>query len=822
MNLRSILLASVFVGVMARGAAAQSPCSPGIWNCQPALPGSAAQQTDVVNAWRASLYAPPSVSGNGPLSVQQILNALLAAQVNAALGYTPLGTTGDLSGATVKPPATSVPQTAATIAGVTFLPEQFGAVGTGFPNDDTAALQACANAAASADAYGVCRLRSGAVYYTASGFTIPWNAAMLGGASPFVPANASNPGSSFPQILEGIGATITLFGELGNVTLTRAGVNLAPAQIQDTISNLANYSGTAVTMGSHKWGAKLHDAMILGHAQAVNTNNASDVTIYDIKGDNLAGILVYNSQDWSHIDRVQFNCYLCSTDGTNILSLNSTGIVADGAHATIEVASSASLVSGNTIVIQGFTASAAGIDSRSAITSIPDGSHVVVANALAAGTYAQTGTVYLDSTDRPGPAFESTITEVAFFSEIGSFGYDTSLALIGSGTGNQVDGFDFEAAAIIDPGKVGIVISGGNSGNLIRGGSVCCVPVDVSIDVTSGVFANVIEGAVLRAEQLSGNSTLPTMIFTAGQLMLADSTYPNALVSENTNFVLSATGGTPSTAAWLAGSGFNNTYAVGPMFNDFGGEVVRGPQVGLWVPVGGTYPSEPQFRITASGNIVTTAPLILQAVASFEVTPTINIGTAGVGQITTNVLVVTGADTTGVAGAQIKFINPSATVDGVKYLRIVPNGDMQVLNSNYGSVLLGISEGANQLYNGAGAWLIEELPASTPGGGANFTLLAGGAYPTGTNENGGFMILAGGAVTGNGTSGVSLQAAGGGASGTAALGAVEMVHVAWAGTTIDNPLTLDNGISMSGAAGVSCTGVPGSGAVWTLGVRTVC
>ncbi len=84
-----LLLGTALLSTAMIGTAAAQSCPPGVaptsWVCQTPLSGTAAQQSDISLSYRASLGA----AGQGPLSVQQILNSLTSAQVVNALGYTP-------------------------------------------------------------------------------------------------------------------------------------------------------------------------------------------------------------------------------------------------------------------------------------------------------------------------------------------------------------------------------------------------------------------------------------------------------------------------------------------------------------------------------------------------------------------------------------------------------------------------------------------------------------------------------------------------------------------------------------------------------------
>lgn len=95
--MRRALLAATFLAGWSAAASAASPCpNPALWICQTGLPGAAAQTTDLVLAYRPSLYNPPGVSGQGPLTVAQILASLTSETVIAGLGYAPANRAGDV------------------------------------------------------------------------------------------------------------------------------------------------------------------------------------------------------------------------------------------------------------------------------------------------------------------------------------------------------------------------------------------------------------------------------------------------------------------------------------------------------------------------------------------------------------------------------------------------------------------------------------------------------------------------------------------------------------------------------------------------------
>jgi hypothetical protein len=147
------ILGIVLLGaLLARAAPVQAQCpggaAAGSWPCT-SLSGSAAQPTDLLLGFRPSL----GTSGQGALSVLQVLNDLTTLQVTTALGYTPVNPSGSaITGATITASTLVSPTLSGTMTGGAWVPLIPGCYGDG-THDDTACVQAAITANARGTLY---------------------------------------------------------------------------------------------------------------------------------------------------------------------------------------------------------------------------------------------------------------------------------------------------------------------------------------------------------------------------------------------------------------------------------------------------------------------------------------------------------------------------------------------------------------------------------------------------------------------------------------------------------------------------------------------
>ena len=218
------------------------------------------------------------------------------------------------------------------------------AAGNGI-TDDTAAF----TAALAQPLAGVVTLQN-KQYYLASSITIGQQVTLAGTGDPGGDVPNWNPSGTRPMLILGPGATINLAGTLTNAVVVRAGVNLNPQTAQTVIQNLASYGGTGVTMAGP---GTLEHVVLLGHAQAIDTNNQANWRIRHVRGDNLAGLKINGMHDWSWFEDIEWMPMLSPGNGLGQFPTAAiTGAAGSGAGLIrVTTGTAHGLATGNTAVI---------------------------------------------------------------------------------------------------------------------------------------------------------------------------------------------------------------------------------------------------------------------------------------------------------------------------------------------------------------------------------------------------------------------------------------------------------------------------------------
>jgi len=198
---------------------------------------------------------------------------------------------------TYTPPGTgAVSTTVAAKLGQWINPRDYGADPTGVA-DSTTALT---NAIAAAGIGGTVAISYGDKYLINSNLTINNNVSILGPNS-FVGTMTSNSESASYASLGGAlilnsAATITV-----NAGASIKGFLIYCSGMTFPATDSSSFAGTAITIGGDD--ATISDCMILGFVQGITSNGFQRLSCIDVRGDNVAGIYINNSQDTARIVR---------------------------------------------------------------------------------------------------------------------------------------------------------------------------------------------------------------------------------------------------------------------------------------------------------------------------------------------------------------------------------------------------------------------------------------------------------------------------------------------------------------------------------------
>jgi hypothetical protein len=177
--------------------------------------------------------------------------------------------------------------------------KDFGAVGNG-STDDTAAIQAAVNSLPNG---GSVLIPSNSICYCASSITIPSKVKLYG---EFVHGEGIDYYTQNSQIKLGASATINLSNASGleNLLIIRSGLYTTyPTNPTQASAVVSNFTGTGVTISSAN-DAYIVGCMLLGHNQAIYSNNSDRVYIFNVKIDSTNGVYLANAFDICRIKDV--------------------------------------------------------------------------------------------------------------------------------------------------------------------------------------------------------------------------------------------------------------------------------------------------------------------------------------------------------------------------------------------------------------------------------------------------------------------------------------------------------------------------------------
>ena len=586
--------------------------------------------------------------------------------------------------------------------------DSYGAVHNG-TTDDSAAINACLTAVAAV--YGECQM-SNAKYFAASSITIPARATLRGGADPGGDVPTWNPGNLRPVLLLATGTTVNVAGQIENLAIWRTGVTINPATAPAATANLANYAGTGLTLTGP---AVASNIVLIGHAQAVDTNSQANWRLKHLRGDNLAGLKINGMHDWSFAEDIEWMPMNGPASGiqfdvsvvTAISSGPSNGAGGNYIHVTTGTTSNGAVndyVAGMKIVLYNLPSNT-GANGRWVIGNVTTTGFDLITNAVTSAvsvfTNAYSGSdsalvsgmcntgvtcAVLNTTARPGPAYQVLSSESPMLVNALAYGYDTTWDISTAAGWTTVYGLSLDNLNIPDPGTTGIKIQNTAYGTKLHIGYVSSTWTSVIVNTPTGLGnsdPHLIFGGSLYTTAPSG-STQASVTLTAGAVSFVGTSMINNIISVAAAAKVRFNGVTAAGSTWLSGSDFTNT-SIGSTFGDVSGVSTRGAQVHLQVPSGTAWLDA--LAVGSTGAITASYPT------------SVNIGD---NQATYSTLHLTGSDSTGNGGGQLWLTNGHAgAVNPNKYMRITSGaGNFEMLNSAYSGVLFGITESGTVTMSG--------------------------------------------------------------------------------------------------------------------------
>jgi len=540
---------------------------------------------------------------------------------------------GNISSMSVTPTSATSSTTLAARQGRVYYVEDFGAAGNNV-TDDAAAFSAAISAAASNHG-GIVQLLE-KQYYVASSITIPQGVTLQGPVDPGATQPTWNQCNSRPWITLGSGATINVSGGLKNTVAWRVGVACNPANPQAVETNLATYSGTGVTVTGQ---ATVDHVGVFGMAQAIYSSGPSNYTLTNIFGNDLAGILVNEQNDYAWIDRVNFNYPVGPASGGQFPTTAITNVQNDGGLIEI-TAPSNGLVTGDTVIVKGV----GGINNangRWPITVV-DANDFTLNGSTFSGSYTSGGSVTLNTMSRPGPCYEVENSTATLAGSISCYGYDNGVVFTGSGAWNSIRDLNLDDYPAPDPGTTGIQITGTQLADHIHVNFISSMwTALVDNSTNSNVYdPNIIEGGDLyaQANTTSAVSTAGIQLLD-GPVNLSNDNFINTLVQINAAARVHISNSQGTGATLVNGSSLANT----------------------------TVSNSDLFGIKGA-----------------------NIGTFGAGALSpiAEGLVVNNVPSNDLnRGGEIEMINPGGGANPNKFFRVDSGGNLNILNNAYSRIL---------------------------------------------------------------------------------------------------------------------------------------
>ena len=352
----------------------------------------------------------------------------------------------------------------------------YGAVGNGTV-DDTAAIQAALNAAASAGG-GVVTIGPRRYLIDSADLVIPANVTLQGGGDPGG-WRVNNDYAALPYcFLLNPTRTIRLRrnAALEQVAIIRKGFT-SPASVRQALDAVQAFAGTAVSIGDGSTGssatnatdASVRSLLVIGFQWGIYSNGASRTRIRDVLGDCTNGLYLGKSYDIAHNERINWHPLATTGRSWSSVSYSVAGCTNNGAGLTRLITSVPhELKAGDVVVVSG-VGGVAGANGRFTIIAAPDNKTLDLAASAFSGAYTSGGSVNPAPNHRRGKAFHIYDADMPNFVSCFEFGHDIGWHLDDLTHSAQIVNCGLDGI-VVDPGTIGVQISGLANRNKWYGG----------------------------------------------------------------------------------------------------------------------------------------------------------------------------------------------------------------------------------------------------------------------------------------------------------------------------------------------------------------
>jgi hypothetical protein len=352
----------------------------------------------------------------------------------------------------------------------------YGAVGNG-TTDDTAAIQAALNAAASAGG-GVVLVGPRRYLIDSADLVIPANVTLQGGSDPGGWRVDGNFAALPYCLLLNSARTIRLRrnAALEQMAILRKGFT-TPATLRQALDAAAAFAGTAVSIGDGTTGssstnatdASVRGLLIIGFAWGIRSDGSSRTRIRDVLGDCTNGLYLGKSYDIAHNERINWHP-LATTSRSFTGTTYTVSSCANNGSGLIRLTTSTAhvLKAGDAVVVSGVGGVTAA-NGRFTVAAVPGTTTLDLAGSAFSGIYTSGGSVDPVVNHRRGKAFHVYDADMPNFVSCFEYGHDIGWHLDDQTHSGQFVNCGLDGG-IVDPTTIGVQISGLANRNKWYGG----------------------------------------------------------------------------------------------------------------------------------------------------------------------------------------------------------------------------------------------------------------------------------------------------------------------------------------------------------------